>query len=144
MVVGLTPNHDSENANDPELSIADFVTCAGLCERSHLRSARSQLTSAVINGEALFDQVGCAVCHIPSLPGPTGPVNAYSNFLLHDVMPTDFRGMAEPGADVGMYRTPPLWGIRHTAPYMHDCRAEDLHGAILAHFSEGDSARVPT
>jgi CxxC motif-containing protein (DUF1111 family) len=67
-------------------------------------------------------------------------VPLYSNLLLHNVMPTGFRGMAEPGAGVGYYRTPPLWGIGDTAPYMHDGRAEDLDAAILAH--DGEAAGV--
>ena len=86
--------------------------------------------------------MGCAVCHVPQLMGRDGPVPLYSNLLLHDVMPADFRGMSEDGAGVGMFRTPPLWGIKDTAPYMHDGRAEDLDQAIRAHFSEGDAARL--
>jgi CxxC motif-containing protein (DUF1111 family) len=50
--------------------------------------------------------------------------------------------MAEPGAASGFYRTPPLWGIKDTAPYMHDGRAEDLRGAILAHSGEAEAVRI--
>jgi len=39
-----------------------------------------------------------------------------------------------------MFRTPPLWGIRHSAPYMHDGRARGLREAILAHESEGQAS----
>ena len=60
----------------------------------------------------------------------------------HDVMPDDYRGMAEPGAAVGFFRTPPLWGIADTAPYMHDGRAEDLEGAILSHHGEASGVRM--
>jgi CxxC motif-containing protein (DUF1111 family) len=67
-------------------------------------------------------------------------VPLYSDLLLHDVMPAGFRGMSEPGAEVGLYRTPPLWGCRHTAPYLHDGRAADLAAAILAH--DGEAAGV--
>jgi CxxC motif-containing protein (DUF1111 family) len=67
-------------------------------------------------------------------------VNLFSNLLLHNVMPSGYRGMAEPGAGVGMFRTPPLWGIKDTAPYMHDGRAETLSAAILAH--DGEAAGV--
>lgn len=35
------------------------------------------------------------------------------------------------------WRTPPLWGVRDSAPYMHDGRSETLHDAILAHDGEG-------
>ena len=50
--------------------------------------------------------------------------------------------MSEPGAGVGFYRTPPLWGISKTAPFMHDGRAEDLEAAILAHYGEADAVRT--
>ena len=65
----------------------------------------------------------------------------YSNLLLHNVMPAGFRGMAEPGAGVGLYRTPPLWGVKHTAPYLHDGRAETLEQAILQHAGEAQVSR---
>jgi len=35
-----------------------------------------------------------------------------------------------------MFKTPPLWGVSRTAPYMHDGRASTLADAILAHESE--------
>ena len=36
------------------------------------------------------------------------------------------------------WRTPPLWGVRDSAPYMHDGRAETLLEAIAMH--DGESA----
>ncbi len=50
--------------------------------------------------------------------------------------------MMEPGAGVGFFKTPPLWGIKDTAPYMHDGRAEDLQGAILHHDGEAATVRL--
>jgi mono/diheme cytochrome c family protein len=93
-------------------------------------------------GELLFDTTGCATCHVPSLAGAAGPVPLFSDLLLHDVHPPTFRGMAEPGAPSGFYRTPPLWGNRATAPYMHDGRAETVEAAILNHFGEANGARL--
>jgi CxxC motif-containing protein (DUF1111 family) len=90
----------------------------------------------VAQGEALFESLGCVKCHVPTLFSDLGPANLYSDLLLHNVMPGGFRGMAEEGADMGFFRTPPLWGIRETAPYMHDGRAEDLDKAIRAHHGE--------
>jgi CxxC motif-containing protein (DUF1111 family) len=77
---------------------------------------------------------------VPVLVGTSGPVPLFSELLLHNVMAGGFRGMGENGAGVGLYRTPPLWGIKHTAPYMHDGRAEDLGKAILVH--EGEATQV--
>lgn len=39
------------------------------------------------------------------------------------------------------WRTPPLWGVRDSAPYMHDGRAETLLEAIALHDGEGKGTR---
>ncbi|MEM9368148.1 MAG: di-heme oxidoredictase family protein, partial [Planctomycetota bacterium] len=39
------------------------------------------------------------------------------------------------------WRTPPLWGVADTAPYLHDGRAETLQQAILLHGGEAQSSR---
>jgi mono/diheme cytochrome c family protein len=139
---GLVPDVDQDTVMDPELTLGDFNDLSSFLTLLAPPERKGSTSAAVVAGELLFEQVGCASCHVPALVGPQGPVNLYSNLLLHNVMPVGFRGMAEPGAPVGMYRTAPLWGIAETAPYMHDGRAEDLDGAIRAHFSEGDNARV--
>jgi len=131
---------DSDTVPDPEFSDAEvddmtfFLNELGPPLRTFSADPR------VVLGEMIFSAVGCNKCHRPSLMGPGGPVPLYSNLLLHNVMPPDFRGMAEPGADVGFYRTPPLWGIKDTAPYFHDGRAETLSDAILMH--DGEALQV--
>ncbi|MDG2084095.1 MAG: di-heme oxidoredictase family protein, partial [Planctomycetota bacterium] len=83
----------------------------------------------------------CATCHTPELSGSNGPVPLYSNLLLHDIHEADFRGMAEPQAPVGFYRTPTLWGLRKSAPYLHDGRASTIEQAIEMHFDEANLSR---
>lgn len=39
------------------------------------------------------------------------------------------------------WRTPPLWGVRDSGPYLHDGRAATLEDAILWHGGEADSSR---
>lgn len=39
------------------------------------------------------------------------------------------------------WRTPPLWGIADTAPYLHDGRAETLEAAIIWHGGEAEPAK---
>ncbi len=39
------------------------------------------------------------------------------------------------------WKTPPLWGVRDSAPYMHDGRAETILEAIAMHDGEGRGAR---
>ena len=88
-------------------------------------------------GSALFTAAGCAACHAPSLPGPRGPVRAFTDLLLHD-MGTDLDGGAtEPGIGATEWRTAPLWGLSRTlangAGLMHDGRAATLVDAIRLH-----------
>jgi CxxC motif-containing protein (DUF1111 family) len=46
------------------------------------------------------------------------------------------------GASAWEWRTPPLWGLRDSAPYLHDGRADTISAAIALHGGEGfDSAR---
>jgi CxxC motif-containing protein (DUF1111 family) len=132
---------DGDGIPDPELSTVE--RSAVLFFLRHLAPPpRGGSTSPLVTiGEGIFQTIGCATCHIPSLPSVSGPVKAYTNLLLHNVQAQGFLGMEEPGAESGMYRTPPLWGISHTAPYWHDGRAENLNQAILTHFGEAQGAR---
>ncbi len=81
-------------------------------------------------------------CGRRGLEAPLGDgyVNLFSDMLLHNIHPTNFRGMSEPGAGVGVYRTPLLWGISRTPPYLHDGSAETIEEAIHRHF--GEAAQV--
>ena len=38
------------------------------------------------------------------------------------------------------WRTPPLWGVRDSAPYLHDGRAATLRDAIVMHGGQGEAA----
>ena len=89
-------------------------------------------------GRELFGEIGCATCHVPELQGVGGPVPLYSDLLLHAVVkPLPEAGGGEPR----VFRTPPLWGVVSTAPYLHDGRAATLEDAILAHDGEAERAR---
>ena len=44
------------------------------------------------------------------------------------------------GAKAREWRTPPLWGVRDSAPYMHDGRADTISDAVKMHGGEGLAA----
>lgn len=92
-------------------------------------------------GFAVFEELGCASCHVPELPGTNGPVRAYTDLLLHRILADGAGGVLDGLADELSFRTPPLWGLRDTAPYMHDGAAETIEQAIAAHAGEGSAAR---
>ena len=106
-----------------------------------------------VAGKKLFHQVGCADCHQPNLGGVEG---IYSDLLLHRMGRDLVGGSAYYGAppapvpmpdtppsddpDPDEWRTPPLWGVADSAPYLHDGRAETLEEAITLHGGQGKRA----
>lgn len=138
---GFALASDGDGRADPELDEAAVADLAAFLADLPAPVRTGSLEPEVLLGELVFERVGCVKCHVPELGSPDGPVPLYSDLLLHDVWPDSFRGMSEPGAGVGVYRTPPLWGIRDTAPYLHDGRATGLRAAILLHDGEARGVR---
>jgi CxxC motif-containing protein (DUF1111 family) len=109
---------------------------------------RGTLSVEVPQGEQLFHAVGCASCHVPSLRTGSNSVKAlsfkrffpYADFLLHDVGTGD--GIAQGDAKPEEIRTPPLWGVRLRAPFLHDGRASTLNEAIEMHAGEALKSRT--
>jgi CxxC motif-containing protein (DUF1111 family) len=95
-------------------------------------------------GEALFLEVGCASCHLPSLtsgdasvaPLARQVVPLYSDLLLHDLGPKLADGIREGEAGAAEFRTSPLWVLRLRSSYLHDGRARTLRQAIVLHDGE--------
>lgn len=112
--------------------------------------------AAAGRGKELFASVGCAACHVPDIGGVKG---VYSDFLLYSLDdPTQPGGGGGGNYDRGPppqlqlpprpeeepkpseWKTPPLWGVADSAPYMHDGSARTLKDAIFAH--QGDAKGV--
>lgn len=96
--------------------------------------------AGVLAGKKLFHAIGCADCHTPALGKIEG---IYSDLLLHRMGQALVGGGSydEPavGSEPGErphpseWRTPPLWAVASSAPYMHDGRAATLEEAIRLH-----------
>lgn len=132
---------DADDHADPEIALPQIDDLQFFVASLPAPLRGGSTDPQVALGEQRFTSIGCAVCHKPELVGSNGPVRLFSNLLLHDIFGPGFRGMAEPGAGVGLYRTPPLWGIKDTAPYLHDGRAETLESAIEMHKGEAQAVR---
>jgi CxxC motif-containing protein (DUF1111 family) len=65
-----------------------------------------------------------------------GPENA-DNISMGLPQPSTISGFTT-GAE---FRTQPLWGVRHTAPFLHNGRADTLDDAIRMHGGEGAASR---
>jgi CxxC motif-containing protein (DUF1111 family) len=105
-------------------------------------------------GSMLFNQIGCALCHTPSITtAPPGtPLNGgtftvpdalgnkvihpFGDFLLHDVGTGD--GIVQNGGPetAKKLRTAPLWGLRTRTRLMHDGQSLTVQDAILRHAGE--------
>jgi CxxC motif-containing protein (DUF1111 family) len=57
------------------------------------------------------------------------------------VLPDGEPGVEDAAAEVGEYRTAPLWGVGSSGPWLHDGRADTLTDAILGHAGEAEAAR---
>ena len=112
----------------------------------------SLLRNDAREGKQLFDRIGCADCHMRDVGDVDG---LYSDLLLHDMgQPLEGGGSynddpppidpntppPSDGPQPGEWRTPPLWGVASSAPYLHDGRAPTLEKAIELHGGQGTRA----
>jgi len=133
---GIDPVTGPE-VSDEDLALAtDFVR--------FLRPVPQGRASAEANdGRQLFNSVGCATCHVPSLRTGASPVAALSNtniaaftdLLLHDMGP-GLADICRGGASAAEFRTEPLMGLRFRTRYLHDARSATLTDAIVQHGGE--------
>ena len=118
--------------------------------REVMPSSAAEAARAVA-GKKHFKQIGCINCHTADLAEAQG---IYSDLLLHEMGEGlgggggGFYGeepSAEPDFDGGStspseWRTPPLWGVADSAPYLHDGRAATLAEAIKLHAGQASSS----
>lgn len=145
--------HDLDITDEQCQSLTQFVAHL----RRPVRSTPTDLAEAdlVARGEKHFEKIGCADCHVRQVADIGG---IYSDLLLHDLgegledpVPVNPAGSASyyGGGDSLLakispeqrreWRTPPLWGVRDSAPYLHDGRAQTFVEAIAWH--GGEAAR---
>jgi CxxC motif-containing protein (DUF1111 family) len=109
-------------------------------------------TASIARGRALFIEIGCALCHTPSLT--TGKsssaalnqkrANLYSDLLLHKLGPGLADDIIQGRAGGDEFRTAPLWGLGQRIFFLHDGRTTDLLAAIQAHASAGNEYFPPS
>ena len=138
---------DPEDDIDPDTGKADIDTFAYFM-RFLAPPPTVPLSYSASSGQTVFNQLGCAVCHTPQMQTGTNSVPAfdrktvrlYSDLLLHD-MGRLGDGIGQGTAGPREMRTAPLWGLRVSAPYLHDGRAPTVAEAIAGHDGEARAAR---
>ena len=140
---------------DPEIP-ASTVLEAVVYVRLLSPPKRGEITSEVKEGEEIFEEIGCAACHVPTMRAAPHSIDSlnrvdahiYSDLLLHD-MGGELADNRPDGSATGVeWRTAPLWGTRLVADFtggtpffLHDGRATTLREAIRPHGGEAQQSK---
>jgi CxxC motif-containing protein (DUF1111 family) len=159
--IGITSSFDpidayTRHSSDPEVSDKTVHEVVFYLRTLKAPIQRTPQDGAVLRGQQLFTETGCAACHIPTWQTPASDIKALSNktfspytdLLLHDMGPELDDGYTEGTAKTSEWRTPPLWGLG-LAPMaqggqyflLHDGRAHSIRDAIQLHGGEAAQAR---
>lgn len=146
---------DSSNLLNPNQSSSNFGTTVGTISEMSSDVVNFALfmrllapptpgspNSSITNGQGLFSQIGCNLCHSPSLTTAasnfTGMSNVtyhpYSDFALHHMGAGLADGINQGSAGADQFRTAPLWGLGQRLFFLHDGRTADLVQAIKSHY----------
>jgi CxxC motif-containing protein (DUF1111 family) len=146
------PVADPEDDGDDVLAFADFMAATRA-------PGRGPITAAVTRGDALFNQVGCAVCHTRTFttaaPGtvinggafrvPTALgnkiIHPFSDFALHDIGTGDGIVQNAGQGSANQMRTAPLWGVRARNRFMHEGLNITITDSIQLHAGQATGAR---
>jgi CxxC motif-containing protein (DUF1111 family) len=154
----ITP--DPEDIPD-NLGLADIDHFAEFIRgtKAPPRDAVLSATAAAQEGQTLFENIGCATCHVSTIvTAPAGTVinggaftvpealgnkviHPYSDFLLHDIETGDGIVQNPPQDTANKLRTVPLWGLRMHPRHMHDLMSMTLESAIERHGGEAERVR---
>ncbi len=142
---------------DPEVPAAIVHDVVFYLKTLRPPTRRNATDPTVLLGSQVFESIGCAKCHVPTMTTGPHPIQAlankevhlYSDLLLHDMGPDLADNFIEGDASGSEWRTTPLWGLGivenvlgGTASYLHDGRTSDLRTVIDLHKGEADSSRV--
>jgi CxxC motif-containing protein (DUF1111 family) len=160
----LAPSPNSEANFEPAVAGSRFPAVDGLSAIEKFTvfmrflappkqslQVRNASPASIARGKQLFSDVGCALCHTPSLkthnrasiPQLTGkPADLFSDLLIHDMGTGLADGIQQGQAGGRDFRTAPLWGLGQRLFFLHDGRTNDLRKAIIEHFSDGSEANT--
>jgi CxxC motif-containing protein (DUF1111 family) len=107
-------------------------------------------SASIARGKQGFNDVGCALCHTPSMTTYNSSVaalrnrtaNLFSDLMLHDMGVGLADGVRQGQASGREFRSAPLWGVGQRLFFLHDGRTNDLRQTIYEHFSDGSEANA--
>jgi len=147
------PVADPEDDGDDVLAFADFMAATRAPGR------QNPIPAAATRGDALFNSVGCAVCHTRSfttaspgtvinggafrVPNALGSkiIHPFSDFALHNIGTGDGIVQNAGQGSANQMRTAPLWGIRARNRLMHEGLNITIFDSIQLHAGQATAAR---
>ena len=141
--------------DDPEISQEILDQVVFYCKTLGVPAPRDLENESVKKGAQIFESIGCAACHVPSMTTGYNTIAAISNqkffaytdMLLHDMGDELGDNRSDFLADGNEWKTRPLWGIGLTkvvnghTDFLHDGRAKNITEAILWHGGEGMTSK---
>ncbi|MBZ5663428.1 MAG: thiol oxidoreductase [Acidobacteriia bacterium] len=145
----LNSNPQSPNYNTPIGTVSEMssdVVNFAVFMRLSAPPTPAPPTPSTANGSNLFNSIGCALCHSPSLTAGASPYTGmggvtyqpYSDFALHHMGSGLADGISQGAAGPDQFRTAPLWGVGQRLFFLHDGRTSDLLQAIKDHSASGN------
>jgi len=151
---------DPEDTPD-KLGLADIDHFAQFVRgtKTPPRDAVLAASPAAQAGEAIFERIGCSICHVSTIiTAPAGTminggaftvpdalgskiIHPFGDFLLHDIDTGDGIVQNPPQDTANKLRTVPLWGLRMHPRHMHDLKSLTLESAIERHGGEARQVR---
>ena len=121
--------------------------------------AERAASQQAVAGSAIFNQIGCNVCHTRTIvTDPPGTlinggalvvansvgskrIHPFGDYLLHDIGTGD--GIVQNGgaSTRNKVRTAPLWGLRSRGRLMHDMESHNAEDAIQRHDNQAAGSR---
>ncbi len=151
-----TPNDTSNFSASPATAVLSDIEAFADFTRLLAPLAPAPATASTQNGEVQFTNVGCSLCHTPTLMTGTAiasgsatvpsvalsnrPANLYSDLLVHHMGTGLADGITQGSAGPDEFRTAPLWGVGQRVYFLHDGRTSDIVQAIEDHASPGSEA----
>jgi CxxC motif-containing protein (DUF1111 family) len=96
--------------------------------------------TSIQNGQAIFSQIHCDMCHTPALPTAKSSLTAglssqnaalFSDLLVHHMGSGLADNITQGSAGPDEFRTAPLWGVGQRIFFLHDGRARPENGGLL-------------
>ena len=158
-VINVTFPSPFDPVQDPEDDGGDVLAFADFMAATRAPGRQSPIPAAATRGDALFNAIGCSVCHTRTfttavagtsinggaftVPAALGNkiIHPFSDFALHNIGTGDGIVQNAGQGSANQMRTAPLWGIRGRNRLMHEGLNITIFDSIQLHAGQATTAR---